>query len=336
MFEKSSAIPAGVQEARANKQKELLTHSRMSCFRSCPRKHYLRYELGLTAETDDMPRKFGTAFHALLEARDKGTIETTDLSSLDEYDRAAVIEMFSAHCAYMQKGEDNLEVVAAELEFDIPLKNPETGYSSSIYRLAGKIDRIVKLADGRLALMEYKTTSRDFSPGAEYWQRLHLDQQLSIYVIAARELGYDVETILYDVTRRPALRPYKATPAEARKYTKDGRLYANQREEDESPEDFGKRLENDIDERPEHYFARIEIARLEADLDECRAELWDQSQALREAQRAGRWYRNPNNCFATFTCEFVPICQMSALDVITPAGFVRQLSVHPELSVAAE
>lgn len=314
---------------------DILTHSRMACFRSCPRKHYLRYELGLTSVVEGSPRRIGSAFHAALDAGDKGqevTVETLGLE--DEYEIVTVAAMLAGHGRYLESDTSDITPVASELEFDLPLINPETGKPTPIWRFCGKIDRIVRLADGRLALMEYKTTSRDFSPGAEYWQNLHLDQQLSIYIIAARELGYDVRTVLYDVTRRPQLKPYKATPTEARKYTKDGRLYANQRDQDETANDFHARLVADINERPEHYYARIEIARLDQDIEDCRAELWQQQQSIREAQRSARWYRNPNNCYGMFPCDYLPICLNRDLETRTPQGFERVRDVHPELSAA--
>ena len=313
----------------------LLTHSRMSCFRTCPRKHYLRYELGIAPVKDDAPRRVGIAFHALLEAADKGVEMTVEMLGLeDAYELELVLAMFDGHLRLHFENEKWATPVASELEFNIPLVNPATGKATQTWRFAGKIDRIVQLADGRLALMEYKTTSRDFSPGAEYWQNLHMDQQLSIYVIAARELGYNVQTVVYDVTRRPSMRPLRATPADVKKYTKDGRLYANQREEDETPQEYAERVRADIAARPEHYFARIEIARLEQDIEDCRSELWQQQQAIREAQKSSRWYRNPNSCYGMFCCDYLPICLNRDLETTTPAGFARSLDIHPELANA--
>jgi hypothetical protein len=225
--------------------------------------------------------------------------------------------------------------VASELAFDIPMVNPATGAATPIWSLGGVIDAIVRLPDGRIAVLEFKATSRDFAPGADYWLRLHLDPQLSIYVIAARELGYEVETVLYDVTRRPALRPLKATAPEARKFTKDGRLYANQRDRDETPEEFAGRVAADIAAKPDQYFARIEIARLDQDLDECRAEMWWQQLAIRAAQRSGHWFRNPGSCFEPLPCDYLAICQQRDLDTHTPAGFLRSDTVHPELAGTA-
>jgi len=217
---------------------QLLTHSRLACFRACPRRHYFRYELGLRPEDTGFALLVGSAFHRALEAQDKGEDpEGAIAEGLDDpFDLALVAAMFDGH--RRRWGDSGLVPMASELAFELPLVNPATGAATPIWRVAGVIDRIVKMPDGRLALQEYKTTSRDFAPGADYWLRLHLDPQLSLYLIAARELGHDVETILYDVTRRPALRPLKATPEEKRKYKKNGDLYANQREHDETPEGF--------------------------------------------------------------------------------------------------
>lgn len=314
--------------------KQLLTHSRLACFRACPRRHYLQFELGIRPVTDGLPRRIGSAFHKALELSDKGRDVELSLLGLDDpFEAAMVAEMYVAHLA--RWNGSSLTAVASELPFDLPLINPDTGSSTPIWRMAGVIDRIVQLEDGRLALMEYKTTSRDFAPGAEYWQRLHLDQQLSIYVIAARELGYNVETVLYDVTRRPGQRPLKATPEASRKYTAKGALYANQRERDETPDEYGARIAADVVERPDHYFSRIEIARLDQDLDDCRAELWAQQKILREMQLAHRWYRNPGACFEPFACDYLPICQHRDLETRTPDGFVRSDEIHPELLLDA-
>jgi len=119
-----------------------------------------------------------------------------------------------------QRRASDLAFEAVELSFDVPLVNPVTGALSRAFTLAGKIDGIVRLADGRLAVLEYKTAGEDIAPDADYWLRLRCDGQISLYVLAARALGYDVATVLYDVTRKRTIRLRK----------------------DETPEQFGERL----------------------------------------------------------------------------------------------
>lgn len=313
---------------------QTLTHSRLSCFRSCPRRHWMRFELGLRPDQDSYALRVGSAFHLALDFIEKGIAPGEAIEQVleDPYDLAMVAAM--VHCHQERWAGQELEAVGSELQFDMPLRNPETSAPTPTWTLAGVIDKVVRLPDGRLAIMEHKTTSLDFSPGADYWVRLHLDMQLSIYVLAAREAGYNVATILYDVTRRPMLRPLKATPEDKRKYKANGVLYANQRDHDETPEAFAARVAEAMTEQPDRYFARIEIARLDDDLQECGAELWQQQKALRAAQRMGRWYRNPGACFAPYPCSYLSICQNKDLEETTPNGFVRDVQVHPELSQA--
>jgi hypothetical protein len=337
---------------------QVLTNSRLACFRACPRRHYLRYELGLRPAEQGLALRVGSAFHRALEAHAKGQdVEAALAQGIDDpFDLALVAAMFDGH--QRRWADEPLEVLASELAFDLPLKNPDTGAATPIFRIAGVIDAIVRLPDGRLALKEVKTTSRDFAPGADYWTRLHLDPQLSIYVLAARELGYPVETVLYDVTRRPALKPLKATPAEDRKYLqkdskqKDGTvrpagsLYAGQRDTDESPEEFAGRIAAAIAAEPDRHFARIEIARLDQDLEECARDVWRLQRVVRdcqlEAERAvarGQrptvaWAKSPDACMGNgVTCEFLAVCQSGRrVETETPEGFIRVTDLHPELT----
>lgn len=52
------------------KKRDLLTHSRMSCFRLCPRKHLYRYEMGLRRKEEEEVEAltFGTLWHLAMDA----------------------------------------------------------------------------------------------------------------------------------------------------------------------------------------------------------------------------------------------------------------------------
>jgi CRISPR/Cas system-associated exonuclease Cas4 (RecB family) len=316
----------------ADQQK--LTHSRAACFRACPRKHYLRFELGLRPAETGYAMRVGSGYHEAHRAIDDNEdVELAIDSQVDDpFDKALIAAMLHGHLERW-KGDAGVEAVAAEIPFEMPLINPETGAATPVWVVAGKIDRIVRLADGRLALMERKTTSKDFSPGGDYWVRIHMDMQLSIYLIAARQAGYDIDTILYDVTRRPQQRPLKATPEGNRKYKKDGTLYANQRDVDETPEEFAARVSATIMANPDYHYARIEIARLQQDLDECQQELWNQQLTIRQMQRNNQWYRNPDSCFEPYKCEYLSICEnREDVTTSTPDGFIRVSDIHPELT----
>ena len=314
----------GPAQAQAAPQKAVLTATRMATLRRCPRQAYFRYELGLERVREATPLRLGGAFHRGLELRNRGAGEAEALAeALAEYEVApawaddfawrveaeTVRNLLAGH--FWRYSADDVRILEAERSFELPLVNPATGKASRSFVLAGKIDGLVQLADGRLAVLEYKTAGEDIGPDSAYWLRLRCDPQISQYVIAARALGYDVATVLYDVTRKPAIRPRKG----------------------ESPEQFGQRLLEDLGQRPDFYFQRREVPRLEADLDEYRHELWQQAKQLMEMRRHGRWYRNVGR-FTCDTCPFADLCLQSIrVDPADPppAGYRFVNDLHPEL-----
>lgn len=154
-------------------------------------------------------------------------------------------------------------------------------------------------------VVEHKTTSSDIGPGSSYWKRLTLDTQVSQYLGAEER----AEGMLYDVIRKPGIKPYKATPPEARKYTKTGALYAAQREADETPEEFAVRLRADISEDPNRYYQRGVIVRLPEERREAARDTWLVAGSIRESMRLDAWPRNPSSCDAYGrTCDYWAVC----------------------------
>jgi hypothetical protein len=232
-------------------------------------------------------------------------------------------------------GDEQYETLAVEVEFFTSLRNPETGAASRTWRLGGKIDAIVRDESGRVLIVEHKTAAAEIGPGSEYWKRLRLDGQVSIYYEGARSLGFDVEGCLYDVLAKPALRPYKATPPESRKYTKDGRLYATQRDRDETPEEYRARLIDAIAEDPTGYYQRGEVVRLESEMADALHDVWQLAKQIRESELAKRYPRNPDSC-ASYgrTCPyFAACCGEASLD--DSSLFRRSEAAHAELSESA-
>lgn len=311
-----------------NRKLQLLTHSRLAVLRACPRRHYYRYELGLSRIRSDESLRLGGAFHRGLEVRKGGVDEAEAIESAvkgyavvpewaDAVDWAVERETVRALLAghLWRYGQDELEFVAVEQGFYTPLVNPGSGHASRLFVLAGKIDGIVRLADGRLAVLEYKTAGEDIGADSEYWLRLRCDPQISLYVLGARAMGFDVSTVLYDVTRKPTIRLRK----------------------DETPEQYGVRLLGDIGDRPDYYFARREVPRLEDELAEFRLELWQQAGQLRDSQRADRWFRNVGKMTCGY-CPFANLC-LNSIQVnvdAPPAGYEVLADVHQELSQGDE
>jgi len=338
----------------------LNTHSSMQTAKQCLRRHYLAYGRGIRPRRDAIPLRIGQAIHYGLDLYKRDIINHCVVPGEDdcrniilhvinkyngtkpsdpnyiydwEIERAIISSMLSGYFWRWRDANEEFEIVASELAFELPIINPDTGRMSRVSKVAGRIDGIVKLPDGRLAVMEHKTTSDDLLPDSEYWKKLRIDSQISLYFLAAQQSGYNVETILYDVLRKPSIRPYRATPPEKRKYKADGSLYTNQHDKDETPSEYAERFTEDIGIRPDFYFARKEIPRLAADIEEFQYELWQMTKLLHDCEKNHRYPRNTGACIGFGRCPYFELCT-NGFDIHSdtiPDNFVKVDDVHPEL-----
>jgi len=343
-----------------------LTATRLGSLRRCPRQHYYRYELGLSRIRDAAALRFGAAYHVGLELFNSGKSADEAIATAtagyatcpawaEPAEWAVECEKIRQLLAgyFWRYENDYIEILSAEQVFESSLVNPVTGSASRTFSLAGKIDALVRLNNARLAVLEYKTTGEDIGPDSEYWLRLRCDPQISQYILGARALGHDTATVIYDVTRKPTIQP-KQIPVLDEDGLKivvdehDERIYnANRRPRQspdskkgwkletrtESPEEYGRRLLEDIGDRPDFYYARREVPRLEDELQEFQLELWQQTRQLREAQRHGRWFRNVGRMTCEY-CEFSELC-LQSVEVnpgSPPAGYEILSDVHAELA----
>ncbi len=326
---------------------QLLTHSRLKTARQCARLHLFKYVLGYQPVEDGAAVAFGALAHVGLEAWWRAAKDGVDKAlwlgvavfavrareGVDPFALALVEVLLAGYHQRWKDDADEYEVLGVEEQFDIALVNPATGGTSPVWRLAGKLDvRARRKSDGKTGIIEHKTSSEDIGPGSSYFARLALDGQISIYWDGGSSLGDPVEWCLYDVLGKPALRPYKATPEASRKFKANGELYANQRLEDETPADYQVRVAEAVGADPERYFRRGDVVRLEAELQEARAETWAQAGTLRENANADRHARNPDACAAYGRmCPFFGVCTGS--DSLTNERlFVRLETAHPELA----
>lgn len=308
-----------------------LTGSEMQCAKTCARRHQIAYLMRIRPDNDAKPLRMGKAFHLGLEAYGNGeTPDSAVLTAVKEYDRTApttfrdaeqetdwlvereiVARLLTGYFWRWAEMDKQMQVLACETAFEIPLVNPATGRAARIFSFAGKIDKVVKLPDGRLAVMEHKTTGSDLAPESDYWARLRIDSQISGYILGARALGHDVETVLYDVARKPSIRL----------------------KQKETVEQYGDRLTADIAARPDWYFARREIARLKSDLEEAQYDLWHTAQLIHECAKEGRHPKNTGACIGFGTCPYFRLCT-NGFDVnnpVVPDGFKVVDDVHQEL-----
>ena len=348
----------------------LLTSSRLRLWQSCARAHHYRYEVGLAAiGQSPAALAFGTAVHAGLESwwlsmqagdSDRalaGALEAAESSitsardgEADPYDLARLTAALCAYDARWHQWACGVDVIGVEMAFSYPLTHPITGESAETWRVAGKIDALLRLADGRVAILEHKTRTGDAGAGSDYRRRLTLDPQISTYFDGARALGWDADLCIYDVLVKPGIKPLLATPVESRKYTQgkaatktrpaeEPRLYAGQRETDESPEEYRDRLIQVIGADPDKHLVHAEIVRTEDERHDHAWTLWHTARMITETRRAalttGDVRAIPQSSHACFAhggagCEFLPVCEGTASARDT-GRFTRMATVHPEL-----
>lgn len=302
----------------------VLTASRMSTLLTCQRKHYWKSEVGLVHETDTTALKFGKAMALAQEARLNGADAEGMLAAalpndhdLDQLTAATLTGMIAGY--YSQYHKDTLfKELHPEVEFNLPLPGQRT------FTLAGKMDGLGVLHDGRLVLKEDKTTASDISPESDYWLRLRWNTQLFQYVLAAREIGWDVQCVIYDVLRKPAIRP-KQVP-------KENRL--------ETPAEFTHRLYDDTLTRPEFYFARREVPVLEADLDEFRQHRLTLAKMILNLRSLQKKHERPERAWprnvSELTCRSCPYSSFClsniTIDLAHPPEGFKVGVFNPELS----
>jgi len=328
---------------------ELLTNSRLRAARTCARLHHYLYVEGWRPVRESEALRIGTLVHLGLEAwfrahqdglRDQAfdcAVAAVADRAWDAYEQAKIEEMLWGYD--LRWRDQELEVLAVETEFCTKLLNPDTWAPSRIWVLAGKIDGIIRV-DGRVLVIEHKTAYEEIEdPAADYWTKLQMDHQVSAYTIGAEALGYEVQGCLYDVLKKPALRPSKATPPEKRKYKKDGTLYASQREEDETPDSYRARLREEIEGNLPRYYARNEVVRMNSQIEEFMWDAWNQARGMHEMERAAQAKgvkavpRAPERCHLFGTCSFWPVCSTGTDPSTFTGDFERLENKHPELSL---
>ena len=328
-------------------ERELWTTSRAKCFLSCQREHAYRYEQGYSAVSDRSALVFGTLVHAGLEAWWSDACKKTRLESsisaflaakpsdYDPYEAAKIEALLIGYDA--RWSEEDFTTLAVEKEFRAPLVHPIAEERSENFDRGGKIDAIAYDNKRRRTCgIEHKTSSLDIEPGSPYWQTLRVDGQSTNYFVGASSLGYDLDEFIYDMIGKPKLKPLKATPTANRKYKKDGTLYANQRDKDETVAEYFARVADDIAENPDDYYRRVPIVRLDREMVEAAAETFDVAEFSAEARRAGFAPRNTSACRRYNTlCEFLPVC-IGEASLDDQRLYVKSDKQHKELSMEVQ
>lgn len=346
----------------------LVTNSSMSCFKSCRQKYYWSYEKGWRPDIEKAPLRIGSIVHKGLDLLGKNVeidrvldvIETMYAEKItDDNEYKLDIECATVLCLvegyHKVWANSQIQIIESETSFDLHIINPN-GNAMTSFRQAGKRDRICKLPDSRIALMETKTCSQDIGPGSEYRNILAINQQISMYVNAAQAEGKQIDTTLYDCIRKPTIQPcavaltddkglkivldesgnrvMKMTGDKGPRQTGDTAKCYTLQTRAMKPKEWMEKLMADIAERPEFYYQRFEVARLQDDLEAFNVELWMIAKDIGDCRRLGRWYRNTSNCrIFNSLCPYYVLCagERDTSNGV-PAGFRQVETIHEELA----
>jgi RecB family exonuclease len=313
-----------ITQTEAN-DKTLLTYSALNTFRNCPRKYKNRYLDNLRPRERPDALSFGSVIHTAIElwyrSSDAESRLRDVLAYIDDAFENRVVDsnqMVQWHLAtamilgYAERyATEEFEVVEVEKEFVGEIRNPDTGRQSQTFRIAGKVDGIVRCHDG-LYLLEHKTAS---SVDASYLDKLWTDTQIALYCYYLRELGYPIVGVIYNVLLKSRLKQgkgetqeeYEVRHAELAAKNKSGKSTAK-RQMPETDDEFQTRL-TEWYSRPEA-FHREFIYLSEDRLAMLQDEVWEITQQYLDARRRGKWLLNTSNCFSyQRPCEYLAYCQ---------------------------
>lgn len=228
----------------------ILRSSSIADWKACPQKYRLRWRQHFQVDRDPAVARIGSYWGELHEhygdARAAGQSHDDAVESVMEFleqrysavpdfidyepawwrEREVLQRAFLCYHAIFE--EDPVEILASELKFQLPMYDDRgQAYPEDEVILEGHIDHIVAW-NGRICVLERKSTGDDLSPTSKYWRRLRKDTQVSMYAMALRELARRGElpeavmshpdyrpgqfgNTLYDVWRRPQIKPKALT-----------------------------------------------------------------------------------------------------------------------------
>ena len=273
-----------------------LSNGAYNAARDCKRKFHYRYGLGLQRRggSDSAALNYGKLWHMVLAWCFKAgrswrdDVDVVVYGSTDSDDNAkrclAMLDGYAERWPMVQR------MSLHEQEIDVHIRNPETGRRSQRFTQFGFLDMLALHDDGKVWLWEHKTAA---SIGGGYLEKLFSDSQITGYVAALRDMGIDIEGVVYDVALKPKIRIKKK----------------------ETEEEFYARL-GEWHMQPEAYH-REEVYVSDRQIADWRRDVWAVTQDLLNCRRTGNWYRNTSRCFDYYRpCEYVSLCQNGAPEAL--------------------
>jgi hypothetical protein len=255
--------------------------------------------------------------------------------------RAKLRGLMRAYHARWQ--HQQIAVLEIEQTITSDLYNPATSAKSRSFIMAGKKDILLE-ESGKYWLMDHKTSSEDIAdPDAAYWRQLAVEGQHYHYALLEHLNGKRIEGAIWDVVHKPSISPRQIAKADQALMSSTNLYFGATVTRDDVAEVretgrenfklYESRLAWDATRiRPEWYFQRFRVARLDHELLEYASELWIHTQDILLCRRENRWPRNSGACMNYGrACKFLGIC--SGHDTPDSQNWKAKEWVHAELPI---
>lgn len=272
---------------------EVYTNSALKTFRLCPRKFYYAYEclIEMIDPSSRIAMDKGTQIHKAIQGKLAGIpIDELDID-LVTYPEIIVLSQYY-ECT------EELEFIEGEKQLHMMI--PEQGII-----LAGKLDGIVE-QQKELKLLEIKTSKFKLADDEDVLAKWDLDRQLSMYSLIGRANDIFHIGFVIDYIRTPSLKQKKK----------------------ETDEEFLKRINENVANNLDTYYAKIQIDRtLGQDYDslqECLQEI----RMIKDCKDQDIWPKSSEGCNEYHKlCPYHHLCR-GETDI---SQYTTREHQHPEL-----
>jgi len=184
-----------------------ISYTQLRMWKRCKRKWWYRYVNGLIPKQRRTPITLGIYGHMLLENHYMGN--DVKLSSNHYYqqlirdqpeDMAASFaeireqaeNLYKRYVRHYKTHDQNWEVVVAEREYEVPIPGTADAH------LRFTVDLIVQTLEGEVWLVDHKFTRQDLESWGDW---LVLDEQANLYLWGLKELGHNVNGVIFNLIR---------------------------------------------------------------------------------------------------------------------------------------
>lgn len=282
--------------------------SSLKQFMECPKKYQHKYIDRVVPVEEPYYFDRGKAWHAIKEFNDPE--KALDFKKLSVDMRAVLVVLAGEYNKFygdQQQGSNELTIVK-------PLFDG--------VELTGTLDKAGATDEwGQKYFQEYKSTTKDITPGSEYWTKVHgINPQADTYFWLLRDHSSDPAYCLWDVTRVPNYKRKSATPSNKREFYKratgsakvgDPKPGTNLR--DETFDEFTSRIQDTVSSEPSAFFRREVLPKNDACIDRTLQQNVLVSQLMVTAIERSKFPCNYSACYQdNRTCEYEPVCSGKA------------------------